>query len=200
MENISSHFLNTKEELLNPLGKVLSVAHRGHWQNNPENSLPAFESCIRSGIDMIELDVQKTLDGHLVVIHDKSVNRMTEGSGKVAEMTLKELQSLKLRNRQGREKEELTIHTIPTLLNTMEYLSGKICVTIDKGWPHREEIYNILKKTNSMDHTVIKSFKKAEEVIPWLQSKNPKPLYCAMIRKDNIDTVLVRYIILNLMI
>ena len=75
---------------------VTVVAHRGDWRNHPENSIPAFQSCIDMGIDMIEIDVRRTKDGQLILMHDPTVDRCTNGKGKVADLTYDEIQKLRL--------------------------------------------------------------------------------------------------------
>ncbi|HET9950050.1 MAG TPA: glycerophosphodiester phosphodiesterase [Longimicrobiales bacterium] len=71
------------------------VAHRGGARLAPENTLPAFEQAVEAWwADMLELDVQLTRDGHVVVIHDSTVDRTTDGRGRVGDMTLAELRSL----------------------------------------------------------------------------------------------------------
>ena len=60
---------------------VVVVAHRGDWRNYPENSLPAIESCIRMGVDVVEIDLKLTKDSVLVLSHDRTLNRCTTGSG-----------------------------------------------------------------------------------------------------------------------
>lgn len=69
------------------------LAHRGLVQHAPENTLPAFAAAIELGAS-IELDVYQTHDGHLVIIHDKTVDRTTDGTGEVNQMTLSEIREL----------------------------------------------------------------------------------------------------------
>ena len=76
-----------------PAHRPAILGHRGPLTYAPENTLPAFEMCVLAGVD-IELDVYPTKDGHLVVIHDSSVDRTTKGKGKVADLTLAEIQGL----------------------------------------------------------------------------------------------------------
>src|SRR4051794_20004948 len=73
---------------------VLNIAHRGASGSFPENTLGSFRAAIVAGADMCELDVQRTRDGKVVVIHDDTVERTTEGQGAVAMLTLDELQRL----------------------------------------------------------------------------------------------------------
>lgn len=76
-------------------GAPLLIAHRGGSALAPENTLPAFRQAVDDwAADMIELDVHATADGHCVVIHDPTVDRTTDGTGAVAEMTLAELHRL----------------------------------------------------------------------------------------------------------
>lgn len=72
----------------------LVLAHRGASREAPENTLPAFRRAFALGVDGIELDVQLTADGELIVIHDETVNRTTNGRGRVERKTLAELQAL----------------------------------------------------------------------------------------------------------
>ena len=71
-------------ELRNPKSDyVFVIAHRGDWRNFPENSLEAIESAIQMGVDVVELDIHRTADGELVVCHDRTINRTTNGKGKI---------------------------------------------------------------------------------------------------------------------
>ncbi|CAG0981876.1 glycerophosphoryl diester phosphodiesterase [Anaerolineales bacterium] len=70
------------------------LAHRGDKNHAPENTLPAFEQAIQKGADGVELDVKLTGDGHVVVIHDSTVDRTTDGRGRVASLTLEAIREL----------------------------------------------------------------------------------------------------------
>ena len=69
------------------MGKVLRIGHRGAAGHVPENTLASVEKAILLGADLVEVDVQRTSDGHLVIIHDKRVDRTTNGAGLAAGMT-----------------------------------------------------------------------------------------------------------------
>ncbi len=73
---------------------VVNVAHRGDSGNRPENTLAAFAAAIEIGADQIELDVGLSRDGELVVIHDATIDRTTNGQGAVGQMTLAELKAV----------------------------------------------------------------------------------------------------------
>ncbi len=69
-------------------------AHRGAMDTYPENTVPAFREAVRLGVQMIELDVRMTEDGYLVILHDETVDRTTDGQGPVAGKTLEEVRQL----------------------------------------------------------------------------------------------------------
>lgn len=73
-------------------------AHRGASAYAPENTIPAFQQAIDMGADGIEFDVQRSADGQLVVIHDETVNRTSNGVGKVVDLTLEELRRCNFSN------------------------------------------------------------------------------------------------------
>lgn len=141
-------------------GKVLVVAHRGDWRNAPENSLQAIQNCIEMGVDMVEIDLKKTKDGHLILMHDKTIDRTTTGKGRPENYTLAELKKFRLRGGHGHE----TRHQIPTLEEAMLLCKGKILVNIDKGYDYFREVYEVLKKTGTAEQCVIKAELPYEQV------------------------------------
>ena len=70
------------------------IAHRGGWRLWPENTLYAFQHAVDLGVDMLEMDIRSTKDGHIVVFHDETVTRTTNGSARVNDLTLVELKQL----------------------------------------------------------------------------------------------------------
>ncbi len=70
------------------------IAHRGGWGLWPENTLYAFQHAVDLGVDMLEMDIRSTKDGHLVIFHDETVARTTDGSGRVNDFALAELKQL----------------------------------------------------------------------------------------------------------
>jgi len=77
-----------------PLGDVQVIAHRGASHAAPENTLAAFHLAVEQGSDWLEFDVWKSRDGALVVIHDETVDRTTNGTGAVRDLTLEQLRAL----------------------------------------------------------------------------------------------------------
>src|SRR5271157_4437161 len=73
---------------------VVAISHRGEHLQRPENTIPAFQEAIRVGADFIEVDVQTTSDGKLVLSHDATVDRCTDGKGRVDSMTFEQIEEL----------------------------------------------------------------------------------------------------------
>src|SRR5512147_1818449 len=80
--------------MLETFPRPILLAHRGDLAHAPENTLPSFSQAIQKGADGVELDVKLTVDGHVIVIHDETVDRTTNGSGKVATFTLEAIRKL----------------------------------------------------------------------------------------------------------
>jgi len=74
--------------------RIAVIAHRGEHLAHPENTLPAFQAAIDAGADYFELDVRTTADGRLVLMHDRTVDRTTNGAGAVREMTFDQFRAL----------------------------------------------------------------------------------------------------------
>ena len=92
-------------------------AHRGASQTHPENTIAAFNEAVRLGAHMIEFDVRMTRDSKLVVIHDESVDRTTNGSGFVRELTLEEIKLLDVGSWKSNNFEGERIPTLSEVLN-----------------------------------------------------------------------------------
>ena len=93
--------------------------HRGASAYAPENTIEAFRLAVEEGADGVELDVQMTRDGELVVAHDETIDRVSNGSGRIADLTLKELKKLRF----NRTHPEYGKAEIPTLGEVFELLT-----------------------------------------------------------------------------
>lgn len=134
---------------------ILVVSHRGDWRYAPENSLEAVQRCIDLGVDIVEIDVRLTKDGHLIAMHDLTVDRTTNGRGKVENMTLKEIKKLRLKNACGINGSQFQV---PTLEEIMRLAKDKIMINLDKTEGETVyECYKILKKTGTVDHAIFKA-------------------------------------------
>lgn len=143
-------------------GRLMNVAHRADHQNYPENSIPAIQSCIDAGVDIIELDVMRTKDGKWVLMHDNSVNRTTNGSGNVSSMTLEQIQALYLKEGKGGSGAALTEYHPPSFEEVLRICSGKVIINLDKNANsanYFDEIYELLEKYDCVN---IAQFKTSE--------------------------------------
>ncbi len=95
---------------------MIIIAHRGASRAEPENTLRAFELAIRQGAQMIELDLQMTADGHVIVLHDRELDQTTDLRGRVDQMTLEEVRKADA----GRGER------VPTLEETLDLTIGKV--------------------------------------------------------------------------
>ncbi len=148
-------------QLHNPKStEVLVVAHRGDWRYAPENSVLSLEHAIQMGVDIVEIDLKKTKDGVLILLHDETLNRTTTGRGKPSEYTWAELQQLTLKNEHGGP----TRQKIMTFEDCMKRAKGRVMINIDKGYDYFKEAHQILEATGTMDHAIIKAGKSYETV------------------------------------
>lgn len=147
---------------------VMVASHRADWQFAPENSLESLRNAIRFGADIIETDVRMTKDGRIVIMHDYAVNRTTNGSGLVADMTLDEIRALRLRDNLG----AMTPYQVPTLEEFIAVAKGKAWLYLDKAiydLPGHEEgtlvraLLEIARANGTLDETVF--------VLPWPYEK-----------------------------
>lgn len=116
--------------LLSPASRALPLvsAHRGGARPGfPENCLETFADTIQAGLALIEVDPRMTSDGQIVLHHDATLERTSTGSGKLADLTLAELQSVRLTDSLGGE----TMHRIPTLDDAIEWAKGKCVLVLD---------------------------------------------------------------------
>jgi glycerophosphoryl diester phosphodiesterase len=135
---------------------VMVAAHRagGYVHGQPENSLSAIANALKLGVDIIEIDVRITLDQKLVVMHDKTLERTTNGSGKVSHTSLKDIKKLFLKDKNG----AVTSEKVQTLEEVLSVIGNKAIVFIDKSEYVLEYVMPILKKTNAYQNALFMDF------------------------------------------
>ncbi len=143
--------------------KVIVTSHRGAGSLEPENTLRAMRRAIALGVDQIETDAQLTRDGHLILMHDPTVDRTTNGTGKVTELTFAEIQQL---NAGLGER-------VPTLEEALTLTQGKVILQIElKGPGTALPVVQAIEAANAVDQVILTSFKHQ-----WLveaRAQNPK--------------------------
>lgn len=138
-------------------GVVMIAAHRCAHLDYPENSLPALKEAIRLGIDIAEVDVRFTKDKHLVIMHDKTINRTTNGNGKVSDFTLEEIRKFRLKH-----KDSITQAVIPTLEEVLLTAKGKILIDLDiKEDEAIDAIMDLVTRTQTKDNCLFLVYENA---------------------------------------
>ena len=169
--------------LHNPQSRyVVVVSHRGDWRNYPENSLPAIESVIRMGVDMMELDLKMTRDSVLVLCHDGTLDRTTTGSGPVSKYTYAELQQFDLKRGHGIAIPGLKI---PTLRQALQVCKNRITVNVDQGYDYYDKVLAITEELGMTDQVLIKSGRTVEEVRRKLAEHPHNMMYMPVMSLDN---------------
>ena len=136
--------------------KVMVTGHRGASGFAPENTMAAFRLAHEQGADMIELDVYLSLDGRLVVMHDATVDRTTDGQGRIEDMTLEQIKALDAGSWMG---EQFKGERVPTLDEVLEWAKTRVLVNIEiKGAGCEEQIVALAKKHELTDKILVSSF------------------------------------------
>lgn len=133
--------------------RPLISAHRGGATGSyPENAIETCAHTLSIAPALLELDVQQTADGQLVLLHDDKLERRTTGTGKVSTSTLAQLQKLQLKDKQGRA----TPYRIPTLDEALQWARGKAIITLDikQGLPP-ETILAAIRKHKAQHYVVV---------------------------------------------
>ena len=177
---------------VSPSEEILVVSHRADWRNAPENSIQAIQNCINMGVDMIEIDLKRTKDGHLILMHDKTLNRTTTGKGSPEDYTLYEIKKLFLKAGHGQK----TRHKVPTFEEVMLLCKGKVMVNVDKGYEYFKEVYAILEKTGTVNQCVIKSSHSYDKVVKENGDVLKKVLFMPIVHidKEGAEQIIDDYI------
>ena len=135
---------------------VMRIAHRGASGLAPENTVAAAEMALEIGVDLVEIDIHLTADGHPVVIHDRTLDRTTNGTGPVDTMTLKQIQELDAGTHFGRKFKG---ESVPTLDEMMEVTRRRALLLIEaKTVEAAERAAVLVRSRRAQSHVVIQSF------------------------------------------
>lgn len=124
------------------------VVHRGIWCDAPENSLLAIERAIEAGYDAVEIDIRRSADGGLHLLHDETLERMTGLARMPEALTSKDLAVLRLRNRDGGEDNAFTLEKLPSLAEVFELTRSRIFLHLDVK--DREVIPDVIALAKAM--------------------------------------------------
>ena len=157
---------------------VVVVGHRGDWRNYPENSIPAIESVIRMGVDVMELDVKMTRDSVLVLSHDWTLNRTTTGSGNISDYTYEQLLAFDLKRGHGIAIPGLKI---PTLRQALEVCKDRIVVNVDQGFDYYDQVLAITEELGMTDQVLIKNGQPLDKVQQRMSRHAHKMMYMPVV-------------------
>ena len=157
---------------------VVVISHRGDWRNYPENSIPAIESVIRMGVDMMELDVKMTKDSVLVLMHDQTINRMTNGKGLVKDFTYDSLMTFKLKRAHHVTTDSLRI---PTLREALLCCKDRILVNVDHAYPYYKEIVELTEELGVTGQVLMKGKSNIDKVNEDMSKHENNLLYMPII-------------------
>lgn len=176
------------EEIRNPKSKnVLVVCHRGDWRNFPENSIPAIESVIEMGADVVELDIQLTKDSVLVLMHDGTIDRCTTGKGRVADLTYEELQKFYMKTAHG-TRCSLDLK-VPTLREALEVCKDRIVINIDKGYNHYGLVLALAEEMGMTEQILIKGSSSLASIREKMAANEQNLLYMPIITPTNAKSM-----------
>ncbi len=134
--------------------QMLKIAHRGAKGYEPENTLQAFQKALDLNADGIELDVHLSADGHIIVIHDETIDKMTNGKGFVNTLSLPELKSFLIAEK----------HEIPTLNEVFDLVDKKCLINIElKNFDTFSKVVDLIdgyvsEKNWKYEHFIVSSF------------------------------------------
>jgi glycerophosphoryl diester phosphodiesterase len=141
---------------------MMNIAHRGFSSQYPENTLLSFRKALELGVIRQELDLQITKDGHLVVLHDRKVDRTTDGEGATVDLTLEEIQQL---DAGSWLSPEFTGNRIPTFTEVLQKLDAQAILVVELKFEGNDPISKVvaaIRENNAADRVVISSFDHAK--------------------------------------
>ncbi len=158
---------------------IFNVAHRGQQSDHPENSLSAVEAAMRSGVTHLELDGHLTKDKRIVIMHDKTVDATTNGSGTISNMTLAEVQALTLKNSDPYNPEHApSFEDVIDLINDLNEELGTDVVLVfeikDSQTDFVEYMKQVIEEKDFYEHIVIITFDGTEHQLAALHEQVPQ--------------------------
>ena len=167
-------FESTKE-------KMFIVAHRGNAGGNiPCNTIAAYETALKQGADMIEVDLEMTADGKLVIFHPGMEKVHLHSERAIPTMTFEEVQALRYYN-YDQVPTQFGVETFDDILETFR---GRCFINVDKFWGHPAEISHAIRRHGMSDQMLVKSSPSAD-VVKTLSEVAPEIAYMPIINKDD---------------
>jgi len=170
--------------------EIVIIAHRGDHTIAPENSLLAIKNAIEDEADYVELDLRTTKDNQLILMHDATVDRMTNGHGKVANMLLDSIKALKLFNKSISNSDTLQV---PTFEAALQYCKDKINIYLDFKEANVQQAYAAIKEAKMEDKVVV-YINTPNQYLEWRKWVPEMPLILSLTTKLNDSLAMVNYL------
>ncbi|MDA2930194.1 glycerophosphodiester phosphodiesterase [Acidobacteria bacterium AH-259-O06] len=169
----------------------LVIAHRGASGEAPENTMAAFERAIEMKVDLIELDIHFSKDGEIMVIHDETVDRTTDGRGAIAEMTRNEVQALDAGSWFSPRFEGERVPTLSEVIELVKPTPVNLLIEIKqgRGLPHgfEKRLIQAIQEHNILSRVIVQSFNHA--AVRKVKEENPSIATGALIDYRSPDPV-----------
>lgn len=181
--------------------KIVVIAHRGAHREVPENTLASLDKAIQIGCDYVEIDVRRTKDGALVIMHDASVNRMTNGKGKITELTLAEIRKLEIKSPHGGGHSG---QKVPTFDEILDHARGRMKIYVDHKQAPPAEVLAAINRHGMLNDVVIyggvatlREYKKLAPDV-WIMPGHPKSVaaieaLAADLKPETLDGSIVEW-------
>lgn len=158
------------EDLSDKVLRPLVTAHRGASADYPENTLAAFEAGLQAGADLSECDVHRSADGRLMVIHDDTVERTTDGTGRIGDMTAEEIQALDAGGWKGDTFSDQQIPELDSVIELHRDHDAHLTIEI-KDYSCTADVIGLVKDSRAEDFVSLCSFSfdecvRARELAP----------------------------------
>ena len=162
---------------------MMNIAHRGFSSRYPENTLLAFHKALELGVTNVELDLQLTFDGHLIVMHDLTVDRTTNGSGTVSDLTLNEIRELDAGSWKDPDYAGLKVPTYEEILNGLAPSTTIVTELKFVGNNGIQKVVDLIQSHDAYDRVAISSFDLPK--LPIIKQMAPELPTTALVKRDN---------------
>ena len=170
--------------------KIIVIAHRGDHSIAPENSLQSIKNAIAIGVDYVELDLRTTKDGQLVFMHDQTVDRTTNGHGKIKDILYDSLRLLKLYNKQVQASDTFQI---PNIDEVLLLCKNKINIYLDFKDADVQKTYNAIIAANMQNQFVV-YINSPNQYIAWRNIAPNLPLILSLNTKIQDSADMIKYL------
>jgi len=170
--------------------KIIVIAHRGDHTMAPENSLLSIQNAIDDGVDYVELDIRTTQDSQLVLMHDATVDRMTNGHGKIAEMKFDSIRNLKLYNKNAPTSDT---SLVPRFEEALAICKNKINIYLDFKNADVKKVYEVIRAAHMQDQMVV-YINTPIQFVEWRKQVPSMPLIVSLNAKVKDSIEMFKYL------